>query len=189
MAMTSFQADLLAKHRDLTAARGSEMDYDVGESTRDLLAVVGAEEMEAKVWAMATRVDEEGMDGLGGGLRIDPPLPSFLLQIGSFPIQTPLPFELCSISTLLPWLRAMFQVWATCHRLYASLFLPGLPRPCTIGWALLTSVHHAAASPNPLVVNCCCYLKEEYYRYPMFLAHVNTTIYVDIELSICLFLS
>jgi hypothetical protein len=102
MAMTSFQADLLAKHRGLTAAWGSEMDYDVGESTRDLLAVVGAEEMEAKVWAMATRVDEEGMDGLGGGLRIDPPLPSFLLQIGSFPIQTPLPFELCSISTLLP---------------------------------------------------------------------------------------
>jgi hypothetical protein len=36
--------------------------------------VVGAGEMVAKVQAMAARVEEEGMDGLGGGLGINPPL-------------------------------------------------------------------------------------------------------------------
>jgi hypothetical protein len=74
MATTSFQADLLVKHRGLVVAQGSEMDYGVGEATRDLLAIVAVEDMVAKVRAMAAGVDEEGMDRLGGGLGIDPPL-------------------------------------------------------------------------------------------------------------------
>jgi hypothetical protein len=138
MATTSFQADLLAKHRGLAAAWGTETDYGAGEAARDLLATVAAEEMAAKVRAMAAGVDEEGMDGLGGDLGIDPPL-------------SLLPFHRLDPSPSKPLFHSSSALSqrSSCDSLQCSRFEPHAPPVCgTLPAGLTASKYHRLSPPH-----------------------------------------